>query len=319
MAKTKNVYQIIQVLGLLAIQACTAEYSLRLTSVPVPQVSDVPSEPAPGGDPTPVGDPPVGVSPANPANQTPVVCDPFAAGNIIAPEYGLKAELFAIADPNEAWQVFRSKDYQTPGRKIDLEVFVSELNIPSRRWSNGFATEGGQRLKVLKNGVEEDLVEWFGLKFVSSLKFNETGYVQLAVISDDGVTVDVIESGQDYRTLFEVEGFHPPELKVAKRLLDFTTANKKIPIVVNYFQGPRFHISLVLLYRVFSSADDAQLGEKLDEKGHFETEFFWDSSVYPSIPTANYNSLLERGWRPLRAENFLLQEGTNRCFFGNGQ
>ncbi len=315
MANSIKISQLIFVF--IAFQACTAEYSLRLTSAPEPLASDVPSESPPNGDPT--SGAPAPAPPAPPANPTPVVCDPFAAGNIIAAENGLKAELFAIADPNEAWQVSQSKAYQTPARKIDLEVFVSDLNVPSRRWSNGFATTGGQRLKVVKNGVEEDLVEWFGLKFVSSLKFSETGYVQLAVISDDGVTVDVIEPGQEKRTLFEVEGFHPPKLKVAKQFLDFTAANRRIPIEVNYFQGPRFHISLVLLYRVFSTAEDAHLAEKLDEKGHFETEFFWDSSVYPSIPTANYNSLLERGWKPLRAENFLLQEGTNRCFMESGR
>ena len=81
-----------------------------------------------------------------------------------------------------------------------------------------------------------------------------------------------------------------------------------MPLELDYYQGPRYHISLVVMWRPWNgSADDPSCGKQ-------GNGMFFNSQVDPPAPQAAYNALLSRGWKVVSTPHYRLEAPTqNPC------
>lgn len=223
---------------------------------------------------------------------------------------GLLAKLFYL---NDSQPRFGSVNpYIEQGQPLqDFTLYFSRLNIPTRPWDRGFVTTTGN---VITNQQGTTLYEWFGLEFQTDLRLsgNEpAGYYQLAVLSDDGATVHRRNADDSLGTLIiDNDGSHPTRLGCASTpiLLDGIS---NFPITLRYYQGPRFHIALVLMKRPWLSPN---FNPQDVECGQMGNDRFFDSTQNPPVATANYHGLEARGFASLTSENYGLPVGfLNAC------
>lgn len=186
------------------------------------------------------------------------VCDPFSSGSG-SDQNGLKAKLTYIpaGDPAVSDSSVLSTNSFMPGQAgvlvAPVDVYLSQLNVPVRSFSDGFVNGNGDKLKSPNN---EDLIEWFSLRMESSLiapQSADAGHYQLSLTSDDGAIVQV-DPDMDgvYETLIDNDGTHPVRERCASRSIE-VKAGEVIPMRVYYYQGPRYHIALELKWKKLSS------------------------------------------------------------------
>jgi hypothetical protein len=87
----------------------------------------------------------------------------------------------------------------------------------------------------------------------------------------------------------------------------------ELVVKLNYYQGPRYHISLIPLWRKVDSNTAPEI--RCGQQGN---SLFFDFNKN-SQPQAAYNELLRRGWKPIAAENWHLPGYAlfNPCTTGN--
>jgi hypothetical protein len=121
-------------------------------------------------------------------------------------------------------------------------IYTPALNVPYRSFDEGFP------------GVT-DRFEWFAIDYRGRFWVTQLGTYWFSLESDDGSILYI-----DDKRVIRNDGQHPVEEKEAKVKL------KPGPhrIRVSYFQGPRFHVALVLRVR----------GPKDDEPRIFHTDEF---------------------------------------------
>lgn len=184
--------------------------------------------------------------PVDDGNPTNIVCDPFATTEKTTP--GLKAALYIYEGSDPERSIDNLGDMFSKGKKIeDTAVYFSQLYVPTRAWTNGFANQGGQ---TLKNSMGEVLIEWFGLRFETLLKLNDTdeeGYYQLGTISDDGSVVEIDKDGKGFKRIVDNDGETPTRLKCGGYV--YLRKGDRIPARIAYFQGPRVEIALNMIWR----------------------------------------------------------------------
>jgi hypothetical protein len=166
------------------------------------------------------------------------------------------------------------------------------------------------------NGIP--LTEFFFIHFQSSLGVNavDAGRYQLGVLSDDGIILKINEKGTtaagDFTTLINSESHHPARMACASQAITLE-AGKQVGIDLDYFQGPRRHIALVMMWRRLEANQNvAQLdGMHCGEEGN-NLFFYGDGD---SSPQQAWQDLLDRGWEPIPAENFFLPDSirVNPC------
>ena len=78
----------------------------------------------------------------------------------------------------------------------------------------------------------------------------------------------------------------------------------RLPIAVDYYQGPRFHIALMVLWRKLPDANASSLADSAC--GLSGNDRFFNSNQSPSVPSQTYLDLLSRGWSVVAPQNFLL-------------
>lgn len=251
---------------------------------------------------------------------TPVVCDPFDPSNVVSSSSGLKGKI-------HSWPIHKksrpesSLDLIRYGFEVDANLFLNKVDVPTRMFDSGFTSSKGD---ALENENGEVLTEWFALDLASKLKLasdEAEGNYQLAILSDDGATLFLdsdssVGSSNDLvpsTKLISSEGAHQTKLGCAGKSIPIGR-DSRIPIRLTYFQGPRYHIALTLLWRkVDPSAGRTALNEI--ECGREGNEYYFQpgNQTTAAVPKAPYLGLLARGWRPLRAENFELTSGYNLC------
>lgn len=240
------------------------------------------------------------------------VCDPFDNSNIISATSGLQGTIHYLE--SFATTYTTSADVIANGRKKNADLFLNRLLVPTRVFETGFANDEGVGLKTADGDL---LIEWFALNLNSKLKLgpdDQEGDYQLAIISDDGSTLNVQNANGNFEPLVDNEGKHPTKMACASKVIDMTNTTK-LPMNLTYFQGPRYHIALNLMWRKVvrvpggaNELDEEQCGQEGND--HF---FNVGTATAPATPKAPYNDLLARGWKPLTAANFELQSGSNRC------
>lgn len=243
----------------------------------------------------------------NPLNK--VVCDPFGGTGPATPESGIVASLFYVGAGGA--QLHLAEDYTTKAIRSRQRLFFSDINVPTRMFSEGFATQTSQ---VVKDDLGQRLIEWFGIQFQTSLALSADmpeGDYELASLGDDGVIVKAKINGT-WQTVINNDGDHPTKMGCSKTIFHFAR-NAVLPIELTYYQGPRYHISNVLMWR----KTDAGIVGKDQQCGHLGNTYFFDPNK-ASQPLAPYRDLLARGWTPIGKDNFFLPlEGNyNPCVQG---
>ena len=151
-------------------------------------------------------------------------------------------------------------------------IYTRTINVPERDWSEGFP------------GVENSF-EWFAIEYAGMFKVREAGNYSLRLVSDDGSKLFI-----DDQLIIDNDGVHATRSRSASIYLDKSAHT----IILQYFQGPRYHIALQLLYtpegggeQVFPGSDFllttpspyrvSLLTRAVQGMAvHFGTTFWWD-------------------------------------------
>jgi hypothetical protein len=233
---------------------------------------------------------------------TKTVCDPFGDNPDPRSNQGLKAELWWL----EAGQSPTGNvgGLIAKGKKSDRSLFFAALNTPTRMFDLGFASETGD---TVKSDAGQMLIENFALRFKSILRLapnqKETKY-EFAVLSDDGAILTLRDADGVYRTNVNNDGDHPTRLGCGTSPVDMK-ADTELPMSLDYYQGPRYHISLVVLMREYK-ADRAGNVNGHDPACGVSGNSTWFDPNHGSMPQKAYTDLLARGWQPLTKDNFAL-------------
>jgi hypothetical protein len=210
---------------------------------------------------------------------------------------GLAGHLWFLSDDQP--RVNKCSDLLATGHLVEATLFMDSLNVPTRSYDRPFSTQSGD---TVLNSSGNPFYEWFGIQMDSELRLGENeaeGPYQLAVLSDDGAILQIDDTGTGFETLVSADTVQPSTFKCAGRVVNMTR-DSSFPIRVQYFQGPRYHIALILMWRPYTgSLSDTACGASGNSK-------FFDYTQIPSAPTAYYNGMLARGWKPLDAANYAL-------------
>lgn len=227
------------------------------------------------------------------------VCNPFSDEET-ARNRGIVAQLKYLTADQPRYS--RAVDYIDYGTPIDVTIFFNRLFVPTRPWDRGFVTKDGTEI-LTENG--DTLYEYFGLELQSELKLglaDSPGNYQMAILSDDGALL-ALETESGLQTLVDNDGTHSTKMGCATEPL-FLDSNSRIPINLKYYQGPRYHISLVVMWRPWpedNNWQDPLCGASGNSK-------FFDSTQNPPQPKAPFHELLARGWRVLENDNYSLPQ-----------
>jgi len=261
------------------------------------------------GDTDVVGDPDeVPTPPLTPPERT--VCDPFNAGTS-ARDRGLIGNLVYLEDSQPRYT--SARDYIMNGTPVQSTLYFDKLMIPTRAWDLGFYTQDGT---LVLNHNDQPLYEYFGLRLESQLQLapgEAPGWYQMAALSDDGSVLSLKENDGVLTPLINNDGTHPTRMGCASKAI-YVDAGQKIPFVMEYYQGPRYHISMVVLWRPLPAGADPNAAVSDAECGRSGNGRYWDSTQVPSAPTTTYYELLTRGWKPLENQNYNFPEqAANPC------
>lgn len=235
-----------------------------------------------------------------------VVCDPMGGPIGTNLKNGIEAQLSFRGATQPRW--YSAGEYITKGIRSDKRLYFSDLFVPTRMFSDGFAT---QTSSVVTDDSGSKLIEYFGLRFKTELRLTAkqaAGAYDIAVLADDGVTVSVLGANGS-NTIVNGDGDHMTKMSCGSKPLDMTHGSGKT-LDIKYYQGPRYHIALVMMWRPAQSGKDSLCNQEGNDL------FF--NPENGSKPTQKYKDLLARGWRPIPAENFFLpdQVEINPCVAG---
>lgn len=224
-----------------------------------------------------------------------VVCDPFDPGTP-GPNDGLIAQLYYRGQGQNRW--YSTTDFLNQGQKSQQKLFFSALNVPTRVFAMGFPSETGASVRDDAGNV---LNEYFALSFSSVLKLapqDEEGEYEFALLSDDGAMMYVRDSAGNYQPIVSNDGDHPTRLGCGQKIQ--MTRESELVVKLDYYQGPRYHISLIPMWRKVTASTTAE-----PRCGQTGNNLFFDYNNN-SQPQPAYNELLARGWKPIHADNWNL-------------
>jgi PA14 domain len=156
---------------------------------------------------------------------------PVKFGVTIVIPSGLKGQIYKIKKDSDRLPNFKKM-------KPIGTVYTSSLNVPARDFREGFPG-------VTKRN------EWFAIDYTGRFWIEKPGRYRFVLMSDDGSKLYI-----DDDLVVDNDGIHAPAERSGRA--ELTRGVHRIR--VSYFQGPRFHVSLVLRvacpgeeYRVFST------------------------------------------------------------------
>ena len=142
---------------------------------------------------------------------------PVSFGTTVVVPGGLEGVVYHISK--------RSKEIPDLSKiKPQGKIYVSALNVPLRDFTEGFP------------GVTKRQ-EWFAIDYSGRFWIDKPGLYRFALTSDDGSKLYI-----DDRTVVDNDGIHPLDTKSGSVEL----AGGIHRIRVQYFQGPRLQVALVL-------------------------------------------------------------------------
>ncbi|MBL7716776.1 MAG: hypothetical protein JNL01_15025 [Bdellovibrionales bacterium] len=247
-------------------------------------------------------------APGGPNDPGRVVCDPFesVSGPQASGDWGLAGTLYYLTADQPRYST--AMEYKQHGHQAPVSLFLNQLDVPTRRYDRAFYTQSGQLVTDVNGNA---FYEYFGVEVDSQIQLADgeaAGQYQFAILSDDGAVIQM-DTGSGMQTIVANDGVHPTRMACASAPVSIA-AGQKIPMKLNWYQGPRYHISMVLMMRPWNEADhsDPECGQQGNSR-------YFDSSVSPSVPTSTFNALLGRGWKVLHQDNYALPVAidTNPC------
>ncbi len=231
----------------------------------------------------------------------PTVCAPFDPGNPGNDQTGLAGKIKYLLD-NQS-RVTQVDALLMSGHDAGVQLILNQLDVPTVRFTQGF-TDPATNLP-LRRSTGELLHEWFAIDVRSEMILSDSeaeGFYQLALISDDGAILDVDGSSTSPgTTLIDNDGTHATQMGCSTKAVRMSRATTR-PIRLKYYQGPREHISLTLIWRKVA-AENSSKDVLCGKSGN---DYFWNSNTVPSTPTAKMAELTARGWKIPKAKNFIL-------------
>ncbi len=198
-------------------------------------------------------------------------------------------------------------EFYSFGKKSSAEFFFNNLYVPTRAFSAGFTLNDGS---ILKKSDGTPLVEYFAFKFKTEIKLpkgSAAKRMQFALVSDDGSNMLVQNPvTKVWSTAISNDGTHGTIMKCSTSGIQMS-AETSIPLEIQYYQGPKYHIALTLLWREWTGdGSDAQCNAG-------GNSYFFDSGTVPSTPTAAWVDVLKR-WQVVPADSFQIGSGiVNPC------
>ena len=138
-------------------------------------------------------------------------------GTTVVISAGLKGNIYHISH-------FTKNLSDLTHKKPKWTIYTTSLNVPPTDFSQGFP------------GVT-DRFEWFAIDYSGRFWIEKPGLYRFALLSDDGSQLLI-----DGKMVINNGGIHPPQ-----EILGEVRLNRGVhEIHVPYFQGPKFHVALVL-------------------------------------------------------------------------
>jgi hypothetical protein len=242
-------------------------------------------------------------------NQT--VCNPMGgSGPSNEPTQGLHANLWYVQSGHPIYHDVEGMINH--GYASNNHLFFSELFIPTRLFTEGFPLQSGGSIKDDSN---QELIEYFALRFEGLLHLGpneEEGDYQLGILSDDGTvwSLSQTETGTDYSIILNNDGDHPTQMGCGP--IVHMAHSTRLHMKLDYYQGPRYHIALVPMWRKVNSCAPT---EPLCGQNGNSLYFDYNNN---SRPQPAFNQLLSRGWYPLGVANYSVtaDTGYNPCTSG---
>lgn len=236
------------------------------------------------------------------------VCDPLGGNGQPNSGGGLKASLEYI--PNGNTSMYDTVDeFFRLTTHVPVDLYFNQLYVPTRSFDLGFVTQSGN---VIQTNAGDTLYEFFGLKFDTLIRLGSLdteGYYQFAVLSDDGAIMEM-NLGNGFQSIVSNDYDHPTKMACASSAVFFGSRAARIPMKLSYYQGPRYHISLVVMWRKVDPLNipaESQCGQQ-------GNSMYWDYTQNPSVAKPAFLNLLDRGWKVLAPDNYVLPDNErNPC------
>lgn len=178
-----------------------------------------------------------------------VICDPFnSTSSDACPAGGGLIGNIYYRPTQATWTVNSSADLIQRGTRVQQIVQLSQMNIPERAFSEGFPIYGGGKVQ---NDINEDLIEWFAIDMTGYFRVDNpslSGPYQFAIASDDGVALRI-----DNQDVIINDTTHPTTWNCSNSPINFATGVAH-DVSLRYFQGPRFYITLQVMWRPWSKS-----------------------------------------------------------------
>ena len=163
------------------------------------------------------------------AQEPPAPSEPVAHfGTTVVISSGLRGEIYYI--PAGSRRLPNFKKLEPVG-----VIYTNTLDIPPVQFTEGFPGVTGR-------------FEWFAIDYTGRVWIETAGKYRFSLLSDDGSRLYI-----DGRGVINNDGVHPPMTRQGEIALSRGLHR----IRVAYFQGPRFHVALVL--RVAAPGEDWQV------------------------------------------------------------
>ena len=142
---------------------------------------------------------------------------PYKFGTTVVLAMGLKGQIYHIKRDAERLPDFRKL-------KPVGSIYTASLNVPPQSFQEGFP------------GVTKRF-EWFAIDYTGRFWISRPGPHRFSLLSDDGSRLYL-----DDHLIIDNDGQHAPREEQG----EVTLAEGIHRMRVSYFQGPRFHVALVL-------------------------------------------------------------------------
>lgn len=141
-------------------------------------------------------------------------------GTTVVSSSGFRGDIYFIKPGTEKLPNFQNL-------KSEGSIYTNVLHVPPRDFSEGFP------------GVTERF-EWFAIDYNGRFWIQDPGKYDFFLLSDDGSKLYI-----DGKTVINNDGVHPSAARAGGAALKAGVHR----IRVSYFQGPRFHVALILNVR----------------------------------------------------------------------
>jgi hypothetical protein len=253
-----------------------------------------------------------GSSPTSPiltiASPTPTpnaVCNPLSqnGGSTTNATNGLKAKMYyATASDQQAHSFTQVSDYFKYGHLDSADFYFNDIDVPTREFSAGFELENGQ---LLTDGQGNVLYENFAFDIKGVIKLPAgmaNKRVQFATMSDDGSNLLITPTGSSQSAINVAnDGTHPSLLKCGTAPVQLSSSTA-VPMELQYYQGPRYQIALILLWREWDENDPSFQPED-PQCGKSGNSYFFDPTQTPSTPQTPWLDVLSR-WQVVPSDVF---------------